>query len=102
MLKANGIMKVKLFDADPWPVGALLDSGIEVMLGIPNDMLADRAGSTKDAERWVTANVSKHVNDGVDIRYICFCVLFSFSSLFFLLSTSIWSKKYIPGRLTRK
>ena len=58
MLKANGIMKVKLFDADPWPVGALLDSGIEVMLGIPNDMLSDLAGSTKAAERGVAANVS--------------------------------------------
>jgi hypothetical protein len=34
MRKANSICKVKSFDADHWPVDALVDSGIEVMLGI--------------------------------------------------------------------
>jgi hypothetical protein len=34
MLKANSISKVKLFDADHWPVDALVDSSIEVMLRI--------------------------------------------------------------------
>uniref|UniRef100_A0A453L058 Glucan endo-1,3-beta-D-glucosidase n=1 Tax=Aegilops tauschii subsp. strangulata TaxID=200361 RepID=A0A453L058_AEGTS len=68
LLKDNGFDRVKLFDAEDSILGALKGSGIQVMVGIPNDMLWDLAGSTKAAERWVTANVSKHVNDGVDIR----------------------------------
>ena len=68
MLKDSGFDKVKLFDAEDSVLGALKGSGIQVMVGIPNDMLADLADGGKAAERWVAANVSKHVNDGVDIR----------------------------------
>ena len=39
MLQDNGIKKVKLFDADAEPLGALAGSGIEVMVAIPNKML---------------------------------------------------------------
>ena len=59
MLKANGIARVKMFDADPWPVGALVDSGIEVMLGIPNDML-ETMNSYGNAEDWVKENVTAY------------------------------------------
>jgi hypothetical protein len=68
LLKDNGFDKVKLFDAEESILGALRGSGIQVMVGIPNDMLADLAGGGKAAEHWVKANVSKHVSDGVDIR----------------------------------
>uniref|UniRef100_M8BG70 Glucan endo-1,3-beta-glucosidase 8 n=1 Tax=Aegilops tauschii TaxID=37682 RepID=M8BG70_AEGTA len=68
MLKANGIMKVKLFDADPWPVGALLDSGIEVMLGIPNDML-EAMTSYGNAEDWVAENATSY-GDRLKLRYV--------------------------------
>jgi hypothetical protein len=68
LLKDNGFNKVKLFDADDSIMGALKGSGIQVMVGIPNDKLADLASGGKAAEHWVTANVSKHVSDGVDIR----------------------------------
>ncbi|EMS45071.1 Glucan endo-1,3-beta-glucosidase 5 [Triticum urartu] len=86
----NGFDRVKLFDAEDGILGALKGSGIQVMVGIPNDMLSDLAGSTKAAERWVTANVSKHVNDGVDISvfYACnvpwktfLCLNFTFEAL---------------------
>ncbi|KAG8086978.1 hypothetical protein GUJ93_ZPchr0010g10574 [Zizania palustris] len=40
------------------------------MVGIPNDMLAGLAAGAKAAEDWVAKNVSKHVNHGVDIRYV--------------------------------
>ncbi|KAK1609403.1 hypothetical protein QYE76_033076 [Lolium multiflorum] len=70
LLKDNGFDKVKLFDAEDSILGALKGSGIQVMVGIPNDMLADLAGGGKAAEHWVKANVSKHVSDGVDIRYV--------------------------------
>ncbi|XP_062196797.1 glucan endo-1,3-beta-glucosidase 6-like [Phragmites australis] len=70
LLQDNGFDKVKLFDAEDSILGALKGSGIQVMVGIPNDMLADLAGSGKAAENWVSKNISGHVRDGVDIRYV--------------------------------
>lgn len=72
LLKDNGFNKVKLFEAEPWVLQALGRSGIEVMLGIPNDFLAQLAGSVQAAEAWVMQNVSSYISkQGVDIRYIC-------------------------------
>lgn len=69
MLKDNGIQKVKLFDADPDILNALKKSGIQVMVGIPNDMLYTLANNMQAAEKWVSKNVSAHVSSGgVDIR----------------------------------
>ncbi|KAI3451110.1 hypothetical protein Pfo_007775 [Paulownia fortunei] len=71
MLRENGIQKVKLFDADYDTLRALGNSGIEVMVGIPNDMLASLASSPKAAERWVSKNVSHHLTtNNVIIRYV--------------------------------
>ncbi|CAI9098989.1 OLC1v1035732C1 [Oldenlandia corymbosa var. corymbosa] len=71
MLRANGIQKVKLFDAEYDTLKALGKSGIEVMVGIPNDMLSTIAGSMKAADRWVSQNVSTHLNNNnVNIRYV--------------------------------
>lgn len=70
MLKKNGIARVKLFDADPWPVGALVDSGIEVMLGIPNDMLETMSSSYGNAQDWVNENVTSY-GDKLKLKYIC-------------------------------
>lgn len=61
MLRENGIQKVKLFDADYDTLKALANSGIEVMVGIPNDMLATLASSRKAAETWVSKNVTVHL-----------------------------------------
>ncbi|KAK9268990.1 hypothetical protein L1049_000757 [Liquidambar formosana] len=71
LLKDNGIQKVKLFDADYDSLRALGKSGIEVMVGIPNDMLASLASSMKAAEKWVAKNVSTHITtNDVNIRYV--------------------------------
>ncbi|KAG2691654.1 hypothetical protein I3843_08G018100 [Carya illinoinensis] len=71
MLKDNGFQKVKLFDADSTILNALRNSGIQVMVGIPNDMLNTLANSVQAAENWVAKNVSAHVSsNGVDIRYV--------------------------------
>lgn len=67
MLKDNGISRVKMFDADPWPVGALVDSGIEVMLGIPNDMLMTM-NSYGHAQDWVKENVTSY-GDKLKLKY---------------------------------
>ncbi|KAL7159665.1 hypothetical protein ABFS83_01G043200 [Erythranthe nasuta] len=71
LLKDNGIQKVKLFDAEARVLNAFSGSGIEVMVGIPNEMLSLLANSVSAAERWVERNVSAHVSaNGVDIRYV--------------------------------
>ncbi|XP_030498289.1 glucan endo-1,3-beta-glucosidase 6 [Cannabis sativa] len=71
LLRQNGIQKVKLFDAEYDTLRALGRSGIEVMVGIPNDMLLTIATSVKAAEKWVAKNVSTHIsNNNVNIRYV--------------------------------
>ena len=72
LLKDNGFQKVKLFDADSASMRALKNSGLEVMVGIPNDMLATLASGLKFAERWVSENVSAYIDDGVLIRFPVF------------------------------
>ena len=70
MLRDSGIKKVKLFDADPWIVGAF-SGDFEVMVGIPNDQLSKFAGSLGDSEDWVKENLTKHLhNGGVNIRFV--------------------------------
>ncbi|XP_058228327.1 glucan endo-1,3-beta-glucosidase 6 [Rhododendron vialii] len=71
LLRDNGFQKVKLFDADYDSLKALGKSGVEVMVGIPNDLLATFATSVKAAERWVSKNVSTHIStNNVNIRYV--------------------------------
>ncbi|KAF9681420.1 hypothetical protein SADUNF_Sadunf06G0224100 [Salix dunnii] len=71
MLRDNGFQKVKLFDADSATLNALANSGIQVMVGIPNDMLYNLANSEQAADTWVAMNVSSHIfSGGVDIRYV--------------------------------
>ncbi|GAV73996.1 Glyco_hydro_17 domain-containing protein/X8 domain-containing protein [Cephalotus follicularis] len=71
LMKDNGFDKVKLFEADPGALNALGNSGIEVMVGIPNDFLASLASSVTFAESWVQQNVSYYIsNHGVDIRHV--------------------------------
>ncbi|KAK4364856.1 hypothetical protein RND71_016214 [Anisodus tanguticus] len=69
LLKDNGIQKVKLFDGDSEILKALSGTGIEVMVGIPNEMLWSLANSLGAAEKWVEKNISLHVSsNSVDIK----------------------------------
>ncbi|XP_008781699.1 glucan endo-1,3-beta-glucosidase 6-like [Phoenix dactylifera] len=70
MLRDNGFQKVKLFDPEDSAMSALSKSQIQVMVGIPNEMLAGLASSMKVAENWVSKNISSYIKDGVDIRYV--------------------------------
>ncbi|KAK8672753.1 hypothetical protein V6N13_111116 [Hibiscus sabdariffa] len=71
LLKDNNIQKVKLFEADPLVLRALMGSGIQVMVGIPNEMLAALSSSSAAADLWVRQNISTYVGKGgADIRYI--------------------------------
>lgn len=64
LLKANGIAKVKLFDADPLVLQSLSGSNIHVTVGIPNSMLRGLNSSLKAAESWVHDNLTRFVSDG--------------------------------------
>lgn len=71
LLRDNGFQKVKLFDADSATLNAFANSGIQIMVGIPNDMLYTLANSEQAAENWVAKNVSSHISSGgIDIRYV--------------------------------
>nr|CAD1839357.1 unnamed protein product [Ananas comosus var. bracteatus] len=71
LMRENRIAKVKLFDSDPGILRALVGSGIEVMVGIPNEMLSTLASSQAASDVWVAQNVSRYlVKGGVNIRYI--------------------------------
>ncbi|KAL9149862.1 hypothetical protein ABFS82_12G132800 [Erythranthe guttata] len=70
LMQENGFDKVKLFVADPRALGALGGSGMQVMAGIPNFMLASFASSPQLAQQWVSKNVSYYLSQKVDIRYV--------------------------------
>lgn len=70
ILRENGFKKVKLFDADERTMKALVGSGIEVMIAIPNYMLQTLGDDYGVAEDWVAQNVIRFIrNGGVDIKY---------------------------------
>lgn len=70
LLQENKIQKVKLFDADSGSLRALRGSGIQVMVGIPNEMLTLLSSSAAASDLWVRQNISAYMGKGgVDIRY---------------------------------
>ncbi|CAK8531238.1 unnamed protein product [Lathyrus sativus] len=71
LLRDNKISKVKLFEADPHVLKALMGSGIQVMVGVPNEMLSLLGSSSVAADFWVRQNVSAYITKGgADIRYV--------------------------------
>ncbi|KAG6403571.1 hypothetical protein SASPL_135796 [Salvia splendens] len=64
LLKANGVGKVKLLDADPLVLQSLSGSRIRVTVGIPNTMLRSLNASLKAAQSWVHDNLTRFVSDG--------------------------------------
>lgn len=70
LLKDNGIQKVKLFDADDSTMSALAGTGIEVMVAIPNNQLAEMNDYGR-AKQWVKKNVTRYnFNGGVNVKYV--------------------------------
>lgn len=76
MLKDNGFDKVKLFDADETILEALCGTDIEIMLAVPNYMLAEMSADAAAAASWVEANVTAYAYPGgVNIKYVCLIIL---------------------------
>ncbi|XP_058202428.1 glucan endo-1,3-beta-glucosidase 5 [Rhododendron vialii] len=71
LLRENKIGKVKMFDADPDVLKGLMGSGIQVMVGVPNEMLGLISSSTGASDLWVQKNVSAYLGKGgANIRYV--------------------------------
>lgn len=101
MLKDNGFQKAKIFDAEEGTMSALKKSGLEVMVGIPNDMLATLATSSKAAADWVSKNVSSYISDGVNIRSPTLFFLHLFIYLFnFFFPVDVLRSRWLSNTVT--
>ncbi|MQM18588.1 hypothetical protein Taro_051583 [Colocasia esculenta] len=69
ILKAQGIRHVRLFDADHQLLNALANTGIEVIVGVPNDQILRIGLSRSEAADWVKNNIASFV-PATNITYI--------------------------------
>ncbi|KAL5659103.1 hypothetical protein ACJX0J_032266, partial [Zea mays] len=60
LLKKSGITSVRLYDANSKVLKALANTGITVMVMLPNDKLAAAAADPSSARRWVRRNVAAY------------------------------------------
>jgi exo-beta-1,3-glucanase (GH17 family) len=60
LLKQQGVAQVKLYDADPTVLRALANSGIKVVVALPNEQLAAAASRPSYALLWVRRNVAAY------------------------------------------
>ncbi|EEF32938.1 glucan endo-1,3-beta-glucosidase 12 [Ricinus communis] len=60
LLKSQGINRVKLYDTDSTVLTALANSGITVVVALPNELLASTAADQSFADNWVQANISQY------------------------------------------
>ncbi|KAJ4911285.1 O-Glycosyl hydrolases family 17 protein [Raphanus sativus] len=60
LLKSQGINRVKLYDTDSSVLAALANSGIKVVVSLPNEHLSAAAKDQSYTDAWVQDNVKKH------------------------------------------
>ncbi|KAJ1291259.1 hypothetical protein BS78_02G303300 [Paspalum vaginatum] len=60
LLQKNGIRSVRLYDANSTVLNALANTGITVIVMLPNNNLAAVAASPSIARQWVLRNVAAH------------------------------------------
>ncbi|PUZ72364.1 hypothetical protein GQ55_2G388100 [Panicum hallii var. hallii] len=60
LLKQNGITMVKLYDANPKVLASLANTGIKVMVMLPNEEVAAAAADPAYALRWARASVAAY------------------------------------------
>ncbi|ESQ54588.1 hypothetical protein EUTSA_v10026799mg [Eutrema salsugineum] len=60
LLKSQGINRIKIFDTDHTVLASLANSGIKVVVALPNELLSSAASDQSFADNWVQANITKH------------------------------------------
>lgn len=60
LLKSQGLTRVKLYDTDADVLAALADSGISVVVALPNEHLFSAAADQSFTDAWVQANISHY------------------------------------------
>ncbi|TVU38681.1 hypothetical protein EJB05_12065, partial [Eragrostis curvula] len=60
LLKQNGITMVRIYDANPTVLTSLANTGIKVMVMLPNQNIAAAAADTSYAQQWVQDNVKAY------------------------------------------
>lgn len=69
LLKSNGIKYVRLFDADPATLQTLSSTGINLMIGVPNEILSFLASNADNASlKWLQSSVFAHIPTS-QVRY---------------------------------
>ena len=60
LMKHNGITIVRVYDTDPNVLSAMANTGIQLVVAIPNNMLAFAAGDPNWAVKWAKENIIPH------------------------------------------
>ncbi|CAL5037872.1 unnamed protein product [Urochloa decumbens] len=60
LLKRNSITMVRIYDTNRGVINALANTGIKLMVALPNEQLASAASSPSTARQWVQDNVAKY------------------------------------------
>ncbi|XP_004497650.1 glucan endo-1,3-beta-glucosidase 12 [Cicer arietinum] len=60
LLKSQGINRVKLYDTDATVLTALANSGINVTVAMPNELLSAAAADQSFTDTWLQANIIKY------------------------------------------
>ncbi|KAL3631021.1 hypothetical protein CASFOL_024005 [Castilleja foliolosa] len=70
LLKSNGISRIRLFNPDPDALTPFYGSGIELVIGVPNEILSTLAnGTISTSVQWLQSNIFSHVTPN-QVRYL--------------------------------
>lgn len=70
LIKANGISRIRLFNPDPKALQPFSGTGIELLIGVPNEILPTLANSpVTTSMEWLQSNIFAHVSPN-QVKYL--------------------------------
>ncbi|KAL3631018.1 hypothetical protein CASFOL_024002 [Castilleja foliolosa] len=70
LLKSNRISRIRLFNPDPDALTPFYGTGIELMIGVPNEILSTLSnGTISTSVQWLQSNIFSHVAPN-QVRYL--------------------------------